>query len=73
MPVYTHGMYVRERKRTERLTLRVTPWEKERIQAAARERKTSVTELMIEATLDKIYRRGFKGTLRRAIENGEAQ
>lgn len=63
-------VYIREKKRTEQLNLRVTPEEKDAIRAAAEENNITVTELMVTATFDKIKdeARGFKGTLRRIRE-----
>jgi len=65
--------YTRERRRTEQLNIRVTPEEKAEIQTAAVVQKTTVTELMVSATLDKVRRetRPFVGTLRRMLNEGK--
>lgn len=62
----------RPKVRTEQLNVRVTPEEKVTIQTAAQEMETTVTDLMVTATIDKINDKGrkFKGTLRRMREAG---
>jgi uncharacterized protein (DUF1778 family) len=67
-------MSIRERRRTEQLNIRVTPDEKAEIQTAAETQKTTVTDLMVSATLDKVRRdaRPFVGTLRRMLREGES-
>jgi hypothetical protein len=64
----------RQRFRSEQLNIRVTPEEKAEIQTAAEARETTVTDLMVSATLDKVRRDGrpFVGTLRRMLSEGES-
>ena len=64
--------YIRERKRTEQLNIRMTPEEKAAIHAAADKMNVTVTDLMVRATLDKIKEEvwGFEGTLRRLRQEG---
>lgn len=66
-------MSTRKRLRTEQLNLRVTPDELIMIRLAAAKADTTVTELVVSATLDRIQNGGlgFKGTLRRMREAGE--
>ena len=54
------------------MNIRVTPREKEVIRRAAESMNITVTELMVQSTLDKIVddESGFKGTLRRMREEG---
>lgn len=72
--LYVQNMaYVRERRRTHRLDLRVTPEELFQIRRAAENSETTVTEFIVTAALDKAQGKGFgfKGTLRRMREAGE--
>jgi hypothetical protein len=64
----------RQRSRTEQLNIRVTPEEKAEIQTAADTQKTTVTDLMVSATLDKVRRESkpFVGTLRRMLSERES-
>jgi len=66
-------MSIRERVRTKQLNIRVTPEELDTFKKAAEQNNVSVTELVVQATLDKINdeRMVFKGTLRRMREAGE--
>lgn len=66
-------VYVRERRRTCRLDLRVTREELQQIRQAAERLETTVTDFIVSAALDKAQAEGvgFKGTLRRMRETGE--
>ena len=65
--------YRRPLKKTEQLNLRVTPEEKERIRAAAEALDITVTELMVQSTMERINGAShrFVGTLRRMRELGK--
>jgi len=60
-----------KKTRTEQINIRLTPEEKEMIQGFAEAMEITITQLMVEATYDKMEKetgQTFKGTLRRFVE-----
>jgi len=63
-------VYIRKKIKDAQYNVRIASEDLELIREAAKVLDTTVSELMIQATLDKIRRGNFRGTLRRLRDEG---